>query len=66
MTLLQEIAIKCAHADLVGALQNFEQCTPAHHDWKAHKQTIEELELIFPFLNNYEDNKAKNKDINNS
>jgi hypothetical protein len=50
MTVQQILAIKCAHADLKGALENFEQLTPAQHDWKAHKQTIEELEEFFDFL----------------
>ena len=50
MTQEQIQAIKCAHADLKGALQNFEQLTPAQHDWTAHKQTIEELEEFFDFL----------------
>ena len=43
-------AIKCAHADLQGALQSWHQNDPQVHDWRAHEQTIDELERAFPFL----------------
>lgn len=43
-------AIKCAHADLQGALQAFKQGDIHAHDWKAHKMSIEELEHAFPKL----------------
>ncbi len=50
LTELQKLAIKCAYADLLGALQNYEQGNYADHDWDAHKQTIEELSSHFPFV----------------
>ena len=50
MTQQQELAIKCAYADLIGALQNYEQHTYHDHDWDAHRLTIEELEAEFDFL----------------
>ena len=50
LTYSQVQAIRCAHADLVGALQNFENQTYSEHDWKAHKLSISELESEFDFL----------------
>lgn len=46
----QITAIKCAHADLIGALQAIQQADQHAHDWKAHAQTIQELEGVFDFL----------------
>jgi hypothetical protein len=46
----QIAAIKCAYADLVGALQAREQGDVEVHDWKAHRQTIDELEQKFSFI----------------
>lgn len=50
MTPAQESAIKCAHADLQGALQAFEQNDIHVHDWEAHQNSIDELEEAFPLL----------------
>ena len=47
----QITAIRCAHADLQGALQAHESADRAGHDWGAHQLTIGELEDAFPFLN---------------
>jgi hypothetical protein len=44
----QIIAIKCAYADLVGALQAYNQGEVTVHDWEAHYQTIRDLEVAFP------------------
>jgi hypothetical protein len=41
-------AIRCAHADLVGAKQAKEQNDIHVHDWKAHHQSILDLEYHFP------------------
>ncbi len=41
-------AIKCAHADLIGAKQNYENGTYSQHDWKAHQLSILDLEYNFP------------------
>jgi hypothetical protein len=47
MTNEQEQAIRCAYADLVGALQatttNYED-----HDWESHLESILDLEDAFP------------------
>lgn len=44
-------AIRCAHADLVGARQAVvEQNDPFAHDWKTHELSIIDLEEAFPFL----------------
>jgi len=43
-------AIRCAFADLIGALQAYEQGNSNIHDWESHKLTIEELESAFPFI----------------
>lgn len=48
MTEEQVKAIKCAYADLLGALQNYEQGTCSDHDWEAHKLTLEEMQTAFP------------------
>lgn len=50
MTEEQIIAIRCAHADLVGALQAKQQGDIHAHDWKAHYQSILDLEYNFDFL----------------
>jgi hypothetical protein len=47
----QITAIRCAHADLQGALQAHENADRMGHDWDAHQLTIGELEDAFPFLN---------------
>jgi hypothetical protein len=46
----QEQAIRCAHADLVGAAQAVEQQDIYAHDWKAHDQSIRDLVTQFPAL----------------
>ena len=50
LTPTQFLAIKCAHADLKGALEHFGKGTYSEHDWDAHRLTIEELETEFDFL----------------
>lgn len=50
MTLEQETAVRCAHADLIGALQAHQQMDRMAHDWGAHLDTIVGLELAFPDL----------------
>lgn len=41
-------AIRCAYADLQGSAQAHPQ--GGTHDWKAHNQSIADLERGFPFL----------------
>jgi hypothetical protein len=48
MTNEQVIAIKCAFADLCGALQAFQQNDIHTHDWEAHLESIEDLVKQFP------------------
>jgi hypothetical protein len=43
-------ALRCAFADLIGAVQAYKQGDYTAHDWKAHIQTIEEMKAAFPFL----------------
>jgi hypothetical protein len=50
MTEQQIQAIRCAHADLIGAKQAKEQMDINVHDWKGHQLSINELEEAFPFL----------------
>lgn len=39
-------AIRCAHADLIGALEAQEQGSA--HDWNEHEKSIDDLEREFP------------------
>lgn len=55
MTEEQIIAIRCAHADLVGALQAKQQNDIHAHDWEAHYQSILDLEYHFDFLGTSEE-----------
>ena len=46
----QKQAIKCAYADLCGALQARNQRDIEIHDWEAHRESIYELENEFSDL----------------
>jgi hypothetical protein len=46
----QEVAIKCAIADLIGSMQAKNNLDFHSHDWKAHRNTIDELADAFPEL----------------
>jgi hypothetical protein len=50
MTEEQEIAVKCAFADLCGAMQAYHQGDMHAHDWRAHGLTIMEMKEAFDFL----------------
>jgi hypothetical protein len=51
LTEKQMLAIKCAYADLVGSYQStICSADPFGYDWKAHRQTISEMEEAFSFL----------------
>jgi hypothetical protein len=43
-------AIKCVHADLVGALESYNLNTQDHHDWLACLDSIRDLEKVFNFI----------------
>ena len=55
MTKKQKIAIRCAFADLIGAVQAYNQGDYHVHDWEAHITTIEELKREFDFLDEIPD-----------
>lgn len=46
----EKTIIRCAYADLVGALQAYQAQDRLSHDWDAHTTTIMEMETAFPFL----------------
>lgn len=46
----QKTAIRCAFADLVGAVQAYKQGDYTLHDWEAHIASIEDLKREFDFL----------------
>jgi len=48
----EKLVIRCAYADLLGSLQNYEQQSYSEHDWDAHRTTLQEMETTFDFLNN--------------
>ena len=50
MTDEQKQAVRCAFADLCGAMQGYLQMDILSHDWAAHYRTIEELAQAFDFL----------------
>jgi len=54
LTKIQESVIRCAYADLVGvyqcAIRDGSGGADNGHDWKAHEETIHEMEEAFPDL----------------
>ena len=50
MTESEKIVIRCAYADLKGALEAKESLDQLQHDWKAHSLTVMEMEEAFPFV----------------
>lgn len=46
----QEVAIKCAIADLIGSLQAKNDLDFFSHDWEAHLETISDIADAFPEL----------------
>lgn len=50
MTDSQKFAIECAFADLLGALQAYQQSDMHVHDWDAHRQSIMDLAESFDFI----------------
>ena len=50
MTDKQILALKCAYLDLVGSYEAMEQCDTQAHNWKAHSQSIIDLEQQFNFI----------------
>ena len=50
MTKKQTLAVKCAYADLVGALQARNQHDIEVHTWDSHKQSMQDLEEAFDFI----------------
>lgn len=56
MTEKQKTAIRCAFADLVGAVQAYKQGDSNMHDWEAHIASIEDLKREFDFPEEIPDN----------
>ncbi len=56
MTDKQKTAIRCAFADLVGAVQAYKQGDFNLHDWEAHVASIEDLKREFDFPEEIPDN----------
>ena len=50
MTIEQITAVKCAYLDLKGSLEALYNRDFDSHDWDAHEESIEDIELAFPFL----------------
>jgi len=50
MTPEQELAIRCAYADLKGSMEAREALDLFQHDWGGHQASIDDLERVFPFL----------------
>lgn len=50
MTPEQQLAIRCACADLIGAMEARNSGNIESHDWNAHVLTINELIKKYPFL----------------
>ena len=46
----QKTIIRCAFADLCGAMQAHLNLDTNSHDWKAHLETISEMVQAFDFL----------------
>ena len=59
MTKKQKIALRCAFADLIGAVQAYNQGDYHLHDWEAHfvpvLTSIEDLKQEFDFLDEIPD-----------
>jgi hypothetical protein len=53
MTTEQQLAIRCACADLIGAMEARNSGRIEDHDWNAHVLTINELVKAYPFLKDY-------------
>ena len=47
----QIFAIRCAFADLIGALEAHQQMDMQAHHWDGHRESIEDLIDAFPELN---------------
>jgi hypothetical protein len=58
MTQEQQLAVRCACADLIGAMEAKNSGEMENHDWNAHYNTIKELIDVYPFLKDYRDHLA--------
>ena len=47
----QIFAIRCAFADLIGALEAHQQMDRLAHHWDGHRESIDDLIDAFPELN---------------
>jgi len=53
MTKEQQLVIRCACADLIGAMEARNSGRIEDHDWNSHVLTINELIKTYPFLNDF-------------
>jgi hypothetical protein len=53
MTKEQQLVIRCACADLIGAMEAKNSGRIEDHDWNAHVLTINELIKAYPFLKDF-------------
>lgn len=49
----QQLTLRCACADLIGAMEARNMGNMEAHDWSAHVMTINELIKAYPFLNDF-------------
>jgi hypothetical protein len=58
----QILAIRCACADLIGALQARNQLDIHAHDWKGHELSIDGLINTFDFLSDFAEDDRGSRD----
>jgi hypothetical protein len=49
----QQLTLRCACADLIGAMEARYSGNMENHDWNAHLMTINNLIEAYPFLNDF-------------
>jgi len=49
----QQLTLRCACADLIGAMEARNSGNMEAHDWNAHVITINELIKAYPFLTDF-------------
>jgi hypothetical protein len=53
MSQQQQLTLRCACADLIGAMEARNNNDIESHDWNAHLMTINDLIKAYPFLNDF-------------
>lgn len=49
----QQLALRCACADLIGVMEARNKGNVESHDWNVHVMTINALIKAYPFLNDF-------------